>query len=159
MSSYLSRTPVEVGALVAEVCGADRGGVVTFLGLVRNHHQGRGVRSLEYSAYEPMADAEAARIVAEAESRWPVRIAMRHRLGPLKVADVAIAIAAAGAHRAEAFDACRYVIEETKQRLPIWKKEFYEDGSVGWVDGSAARGVGGAARSEQLDDAERRAER
>lgn len=131
---------------------------MTFLGLVRNHHEGRGVRSLEYSAYESMAEAEAARIVAEAERRWPIRMAMRHRLGSLMIGDIAIAIAAAGAHRAEAFEACRYVIEETKRRLPIWKKEFYEDGSVGWVDGSAAR-VGGAGSSEGLAEAERRAER
>jgi molybdopterin synthase catalytic subunit len=151
VSSFLTRTPVDLGTLVAEVGDADRGGVVTFLGLVRNHHQGRGVRSLEYSAYEPMADAEAARIVAEAESRWPIRVAMRHRLGSLLIGDIAIAIAAAGAHRAEAFEACRYVIEETKRRLPIWKKEFYEDGSVGWVDGSAARRLGGSV--SPLDEA------
>jgi molybdopterin synthase catalytic subunit len=98
-----------------------------------------------------MADAEAARIVAEAEGRWPIRIAMRHRLGSLNIGDIAIAIAAAGAHRAEAFEACRYAIEETKRRLPIWKKEFYEDGSVGWVDGSAARRLGGSA--SPLDEA------
>jgi len=159
MSSSLTRMPVDLEALVAAVSAANRGGVVTFLGLVRNHHEGRGVRHLEYSAYEPMADAEAARIVAEAESRWPVRIAVSHRLGALNVGDIAIGIAAAGAHRAEAFEACRYVIEQTKWRVPIWKKEFYEDGSVGWVDGSAARRVGGATTSEELNEAERGAGR
>jgi molybdopterin synthase catalytic subunit len=148
MPSFLSQAPLDLGALVDEVSAADRGGVVTFLGLVRNHHEGRTVLRLEYSAYETMADAEAGRIVAEAESRWPTRIAMRHRLGPLQVGEVAVAIAVAGAHRAEAFEACRYVIEETKRRVPIWKKEFYADGSVGWVGGSAARRVEGSTGSE-----------
>jgi len=132
--TFLTENPLELGGLVAEVSGDDRGGVATFLGLVRNHHDGRGVARLEYSAYAPMAEAECAAIVAEAEGRWPVRIAVRHRLGVLEVGDAAVAVAAAGAHRAEAFDACRYVIEELKRRVPIWKREQYLDGQAGWVE-------------------------
>jgi molybdopterin synthase catalytic subunit len=79
-------------------------------------------------------------VVAEAMGRWPVRIALRHRLGDLEVGDVAVAIAAAGAHRDEAFAACRYVIEEVKRRVPIWKRERFADGTEEWVNPTS--GVG-----------------
>ncbi len=130
----LTDQPLDLGALVTEVSGPGRGGIASFLGLVRDHHEGRAVVRLEYSAYGPMAEAEAAVIVAEAEQRWPVRVAARHRLGTLEVGQAAVVVAAAGAHRAEAFDACRYVIEELKRRVPIWKKEFFADGTTGWVE-------------------------
>jgi molybdopterin synthase catalytic subunit len=139
MPSLLTREPIDLERLVRAVAAPERGGVATFLGLVRNHHGGRSVLRLEYSAYEPMAEAEAGRILVEAERRWPVRVALVHRLGDLAVGDAAVAVVAAGAHRAEAFDACRYVIEELKVRVPIWKKEHYADGSVLWVDPTAAR--------------------
>jgi molybdopterin synthase catalytic subunit len=134
MSRYLSRDPIDATRLVETVAASDRGGIATFIGLVRDHQDARRVLRLEYSAYEPMAEAEAGRIVAEAEQRWPVRVALLHRVGSLAIGDVAVAIAAASAHRAPAFDACRYVIEAVKRRVPIWKKEFYADGSVTWVD-------------------------
>lgn len=139
MGHLLTRTPLDLASLVASVSAPDRGGVAVFLGMVRNHHGGREVLRLEYSAYEPMAEAEAARIIGEAESRWPVKIALAHRIGDLAIGDAAVAVAAAGAHRAEAFDACRYVIEELKVRVPIWKKEHYADGSVVWVDPTAGK--------------------
>ena len=85
-----------------------------------------------------MAEAECARIVAEAEAQWPVRVSLAHRIGALAIGEAAVAVAAGGAHRDEAFAACRFVIEEVKRRVPIWKKEFYADGSVEWV------GVAGA---------------
>lgn len=135
--SYLVTDPIDLGALLALVQSPERGGVASFLGTVRNHHHGRDVLRLEYSAYEPMAEAECERIVAEAESRWDVAVALRHRVGGLEIGDTAVAIAAASAHRDEAFLACRYVIEEVKRRLPIWKREVYADGSVEWVDASA----------------------
>jgi len=134
MTTFLTRHRIQLADLTASVSGPDRGGVASFLGLVRNHQDGRTVERLEYSAYEPMAEAEAERIVAEATQRWPVQIALQHRLGGLGIGDIAVAVVAAGSHRAESFDACRYVIEELKHRVPIWKKEFYCDGSVGWVD-------------------------
>ncbi len=149
MSRFLTREPIDIATLVAATAAPDRGGVATFLGLVRDHHEGRRVRRLEYSAYEPMAEAEAARIVAEAEGRWPVGIAFQHRLGTLEVGDTAVGVAAAGAHRDEAFEACRYVIEQTKRRVPIWKKEHFEDGSVAWVDGSAAGRLVGSVVIEE----------
>jgi molybdopterin synthase catalytic subunit len=138
MSAFLTRAPVDLPALLAAVSSPERGGVATFLGLVRNHQDGREVLRLEYAAYEPMAEAESARIVAEAEGRWPVTVALSHRLGTLAIGDVAVAVVAASAHRAPAFDACRYVIEELKRRVPVWKKEFYADGSIVWVDPTAA---------------------
>jgi molybdopterin synthase catalytic subunit len=136
--AFLSAAPLELAELVARVEAPERGAVASFLGLVRDHHRGRAVHRLEYSAYAPMAEAECARIVAEAEERWPVRIVLAHRIGALEIGDVAVAIAAGAAHRDEAFAACRFVIEEVKRRVPIWKKEFYADGAVEWV------GAGGA---------------
>lgn len=132
--ALLTGEPLDLGALVAEVAGPDRGAVATFLGLVRDHHEGRGVLRLEYSAYPDMAEAEATAILGEAAGRWPVQLAARHRTGMLEVGEAAVAVAAAGAHRGEAFEACRYVIEELKRRVPIWKREYYTDGSVGWVE-------------------------
>ena len=101
---------------------------------MRDHQDDRPVERLEYSAYEPMAGAECARIVAEAEERWPAAVALEHRVGLLAVGDVAVAVVAAAAHREQAFAACRYVIEEVKRRVPVWKKEFYADGTAEWVN-------------------------
>lgn len=131
---FITAEPIDLAPLLAEVSSPGRGGVASFLGLVRNHHQDRAVLRLEYSAYGPMADAECARIVAEAQSRWRVAVALRHRVGSLAIGDTAVAVAAAGAHRDEAFAACRYVIEEVKRRVPVWKREHYADGTVLWVD-------------------------
>jgi len=139
--AYLVSEPVTIDVLIAAVLSPERGAVATFLGTVRNHHLGRAVLELAYEAYAPMAEAECARIVAEAESRWPVRIALQHRIGRLQVGDVAVAIAAGSGHRAESFDACRYVIEELKSRVPIWKRERYADGSEAWVDPTAPGGT------------------
>ena len=135
--SFLTRDPIDVAALTKGAVGNSDGGIATFVGLVRDHQDGHTVARLEYSAYEPMADAECAAIVHAAEARWPVRIEVRHRLGALEIGDIAVAVVAASAHRAPAFEACRYVIEEVKRRVPVWKKEFYADGSIGWVDPAA----------------------
>jgi molybdopterin synthase catalytic subunit len=130
----ISREPVDVPRLVAAVEAPEIGGIATFIGLVRNHHEGRGVEGLEYSAYVPMAEREMRAILSEAGARWAVKLAATHRIGALSIGDVAVAIVAAGAHRGEAFDACRYVIEEVKQRVPIWKRERYADGTEAWVE-------------------------
>ena len=135
---FVTDRPIELTPLVAQVQAPDRGGVASFLGLVRDHHEGRGVLRLDYSAYRPMAEAECGRIVAEAEARWQVAVAPRHRVGTLQVGDVAVAVAAAGGHRDEAFAAGRCVIEDVKRRVPIWQREYYADGTVGWVDPTAA---------------------
>lgn len=135
---YLTRDPLDLGSLVAQVSSARRGGIATFLGVVRDHHDGQAVRELEYSAYEPMAESVAGEIVAETQQRWPVTVALGHRLGRLALGDAAVAIAVAGDHRDEAFAACRHVIEEVKRRLPIWKRERYADGTEAWVDPTRA---------------------
>ncbi len=133
----LTREPLLVDALIREVAGPERGGTCVFLGTVRNGSEEGGVTAIEYSAYEPMADAELERILGEVRERWPTaRAALRHRLGRVPAGEASIAIAAAAPHRAEAFAACRHVIEEVKRRLPIWKKEYRVDGTASWVDPS-----------------------
>ncbi len=138
--SYLSRDPVEVAELITAVQSARDGAIATFLGVIRDHHDGKSVTELEYTGYEPMAQTVAAAVVAEAESRWPVRVGLRHRLGRLVIGDVAVAVVVAGAHRDEAFAACRFVVDEVKRRVPIWKRERYPDGTEAWVDPTAAGG-------------------
>jgi molybdopterin synthase catalytic subunit len=132
---YTTREPISPGGLLAEVAGPDCGATCLFLGTVRDGPEDGGVTGIEYSAYEAMAGAELDRIIAEARRQWPAaRVALRHRLGLVPTEEASIGIAAAAPHRADAFAACRYVIEEVKQRLPIWKKELRADGSVLWVD-------------------------
>ena len=134
---YLSERPIDPAALAAAVDAPAHGGSCTFLGTVRNRHGGREVVELEYSAYGAMAEATIAAIVAAAEARWPVRLAVVHRVGRLQVGETAVAVVAAGAHREEAFAACRHVIEELKRRVPIWKRERFADGTESWVDPTA----------------------
>jgi len=132
--AFITGAPVDLPSLLAEVEAPERGAVAAFVGRVRNHHAGRGVLRLGYSAYGPMAEAECGRIVAEAETRWPVAIGLRHRVGSLAIGDIAVAVVAASAHRDAAFAACRHVIEEVKRRVPVWKREYYADGAEAWVD-------------------------
>jgi molybdopterin synthase catalytic subunit len=151
--AYLTHAPLDLGRLVARVSAPARGGVACFLGVVRDHHGGRAVESLDYSAYEPMAETECARILAEARARWQAEVALEHRLGHLEVGDAAVAIAAAAAHRDAAFAACRYVIEEVKRRVPIWKRERYTDGTEAWVDPTAGRRADGQAGRDSAPSA------
>ena len=133
--TYLTKDPISVGALLAEVAAPQCGGTCLFLGTVRDAPQDGGVTGIEYTAYEAMAVAEFDRLLAEVRRRWPdARLAVRHRLGLVPTEEASIAIAAAAPHRAAAFEACRYVIEEVKKRLPIWKKELRADGTALWVD-------------------------
>lgn len=126
-------TALSLDAVVAAVSGAESGGVVTFTGQVRNQTRGRRVLRLEYEAYAPMAERVLAQIGQEAAERWPgARLAIHHRTGVLEPGEPAVVIAAAAPHRAEAFEACRHAIERLKVDVPIWKKEFFEDGEV-WV--------------------------
>jgi molybdopterin synthase catalytic subunit len=135
--SYLTREPISLDALLAQVAAPECGGTCVFLGTVRNGPEEGGVTSIEYTAYAEMAEAELARIVALARERWPdARVAVRHRLGLVAVGEPSVAVVAAAPHRAQAFDACRYVIEGVKARLPVWKKEVRADGSEVWVDPS-----------------------
>jgi molybdopterin synthase catalytic subunit len=135
--TYLTRDALSVERLVAEVAGATLGGTCVFLGTVRDGPDEHGVTAIEYSAYEEMVEAEFGRLLADARGRWPdARIVVRHRLGTIPVGEASIAIVAAAPHRAQAFEACRYVIEEVKRRVPVWKKELRVDGSEVWVDPS-----------------------
>lgn len=129
--------PIDVAALLGQVAGSGRGGQVLFVGTVRDHHAGRGVRCLEYSAYLPMAVATLEALIRETTARWPVTIAVQHRVGRLEIGEVAVAVAVAGDHRDESFAACRHLIEELKVRVPIWKREYYVDGTEAWVDPTA----------------------
>lgn len=132
---YLTRDPISPAALLTEVAAPHCGATSLFLGTVRDGPADGGVTGIEYSAYESMAIAELDRILGEARKQWPeVRVTVRHRLGLVPTEEASIGIAAAAAHRAEAFAASRYVIEAVKQRLPIWKKELRADGSATWVD-------------------------
>ena len=133
--TYLTREALSVDRLVAEVATPTCGGTCLFVGTVRNGPDEQGVTAIEYSAYEEMVEAEFGRLLADARGRWPeARIAVRHRLGTIPVGEASIAIAAAAPHRAQAFEACRYVIEEVKRRVPVWKKELRVDGTEVWVD-------------------------
>src|SRR5256885_13507267 len=135
--SYVTRSPISLDLLVAEVSSPACGGACLFLGTVRNGPDEQGVTAIEYSAYEDMVDAEFGQLLADARGRWPeARIAVRHRLGTIPVGEASIAIVAAAPHRVQAVEACRYVIEGGKQRIPVWKKELRVDGSEVWVDPS-----------------------
>ncbi len=126
----LGEDPLDLGALVTLVAGPGRGGIATFSGTVRDHFEGRAVLQLSYEAYPEMALTEMSRLCDVVETRWPgVAIAMAHRLGCLDLGESAVCIAAGAPHRAEAFDACRFAIDELKRRIPIFKKEIYTDGS------------------------------
>jgi molybdopterin synthase catalytic subunit len=134
MMNYLTRNPISVDSLLIAVQGTERGGTSVFLGTVRADED---VTGIDYSAYDDMANAESDRILAEAQARWSgVRVTLQHRLGLVPVGEASIGIAAAAPHRDEAFAACRYVIEEVKKRLPVWKKELHADGTRTWVDSS-----------------------
>lgn len=146
MRSALVTDPIDLAALVAEVQRSANGATVLFVGTVRDINDGRAVSGLEYSAYAPMAEHEMAGIVAEAAARWGTSdIAVEHRTGPLALGDASVAIAVAHPHRGAAYEASRYVIEELKRRVPVWKREHYADGTREWVDPTrAAPSRGGA---------------
>jgi len=132
---FFTERPIDTEMPVRAVSAPEYGAVVTFVGTVRSSTAGERVTHLEYEAYRPLADHRAAEIVADAQTRWPVRCTIVHRLGPVQVGDCSVVIAVASAHRAAAFDACRWLLDELKASVPIWKKEFTESG-VCWVEGS-----------------------
>jgi molybdopterin synthase catalytic subunit len=133
----LRDTPLSVDEVIAKVSRDSAGGIDVFVGVVRDHNEGRPVVRLEYQAYRSMALAEMERIAREIEERIPgVTVAASHRTGSLAVGDLAVVCAASAPHRGEAFAACRALIDEIKHRVPIWKREHGPDGAywVGWVD-------------------------
>ena len=131
---WLQAAPLSLDALLARVRSPDCGGEVTFTGVVRNRSRGERIRHLEYEAYEPLALREMQAIADEALRRWPeVRLALVHRIGHLEIGEAAVMVAAAAPHRAQAFEASRFAIDTLKATVPIWKKEFTEDGAY-WVE-------------------------
>jgi molybdopterin synthase catalytic subunit len=144
--------PAEVVRLVSEAepggPSAANGAIVTFIGTVRGDNQGHRVLRLEYEAYEPLALRAFRLIVGETSGRWPgARVAFHHRTGRVELGEASVVIAASSPHRAEAFAACRYVIERIKQIAPVWKREYFEGGDV-WIEGATADPDDERAREE-----------
>jgi len=138
---------LDAAALLAEVADAGHGASTLFLGTVREVNDGRPVTGIDYTAYVAMAERELALIVGEAAERFGTeegapRIVAEHRLGTLGVGEASVAVAAGHARRAPAMDAVRYVVEELKRRVPIWKREHYADGTREWLDPTAAGAAG-----------------
>jgi molybdopterin synthase catalytic subunit len=130
----LTEEPIDFAALTESIRSTESGAVVLFLGTVREMTNGRRTTALDYEAFGPMAEAKLAEIEAEARRRWPLEgVAIVHRLGRLELGDVSVAVAVSSPHRAEAFEAARYVIDTLKQTVPIWKKENWHDGTTEWV--------------------------
>ena len=131
---FITDEPIRVPDFLAARPPASCGAVASFVGIVRNHDHGRAVWKLYYESYRPMAEKRIQSIIEEARSRWPVEeIKVTHRVGWLGIGEVAIAVAVSSAHRAEAFAACEHVVEQIKHTVPIWKNEFFEDGTSEWV--------------------------
>ncbi|WP_394695133.1 molybdenum cofactor biosynthesis protein MoaE [Pseudoxanthomonas japonensis] len=131
---HLSETPIDIAPLRAGVLDPRAGGYASFEGWVRDHHAGRAVDGLDYEAYATLAEREGERIIAEAKARFDVIDARCvHRVGTLVIGDLAVWVGVSAAHRGAAFDACRYIIDETKRRVPIWKREHYREGDADWL--------------------------
>jgi molybdopterin synthase catalytic subunit len=131
----LHQTRLEPQRLQSSLQHASCGGYVSFAGAVRDHNDGRSVLRLEYEAFAPLALSEGSRILAEARTRFGVERALcAHRVGMLQIGELAVWVGVSAAHRGEAFDACRYIIDHVKHRVPIWKKEYYTDGESDWIN-------------------------
>jgi molybdopterin synthase catalytic subunit len=131
----LLETPLSLDAAVAAVRHPGAGGLVLFLGIVRDHAEKGAVSRLDYEAHTALAQREMLRVAHEVVSERPgVRLSVQHRVGSLAVGDIAVVVAASAAHRGEAFDACRAAIDRIKESVPIWKKEWAPDGSALWVN-------------------------
>src|SRR5246127_2807747 len=126
---------IDAEALIRHVRSGSDGAIVTFDGCVRNQSHGRRTLYLDYEAYESMALAKMGEIAAEAHAKFSIdRVAIAHRLGRLEIGETSVFIAVSAPHRAAAFEACRFAIDTLKRSVPIWKKEYFEDGAV-WADG------------------------
>jgi molybdopterin synthase catalytic subunit len=142
--------PLAASAVAALLADPECGAVTTFVGLVRDHNAGRRVLWLEYEAYAPLAVKAFRQIEDETRGRWPsAGLAIHHRIGRVAIGEASVVIAAASAHRADAFSASRYAIERLKQIAPIWKHEHFEGGEV-WIEGATADPGDEAARQMAL---------
>lgn len=148
MRTAIVSRPIDASAVMAEVAGSRNGATVLFVGTVRDVNDGAAVSGLDYSSYAGMAERELASIAAEAASRWNTNdIVVEHRIGTLELGDASVAIAVAHPHRGEAYESSRYIIEELKKRLPVWKRERYVDGRAEWVNaGGGTRDAGSGTK-------------
>lgn len=137
---HVTERPIDLAAWRSRLDHPQAGGLVMFEGVVRNHHQGRSVRHLDYQGYAPLAVRVGSDILAAARSRWPLLAALGcHRIGHLEVGEAAVWIGTAAAHRTEAFAACAWIMDEVKARVPVWKRETFADGAVEWSQGTVLR--------------------
>jgi molybdopterin synthase catalytic subunit len=144
MDFRFATTPIDAAALARELANPAAGGTVTFEGRVRNANEGRAVVALEYEAFAELAGKEGERILAEARGRFEILAAVCvHRTGRLGLGDLAVWIGVTAAHRGPAFEACRYLIDQIKARVPIWKKEHYVDGASEWINANGDRSAPG----------------
>lgn len=141
--SAVVTTTIQPQDLLARVGSKEDGAVLLFLGIVRDHADGRAVDGMRYDAYREMAESVLAEVAGEAAQRLGTdRVAVIHRIGELELGDVSVAVAVSSPHRVESYEASRYIIEEIKKRLPVWKKERYSDGGAEWVAGAVPPGTG-----------------
>ncbi len=140
MTTIVTERPLRPEELLALVSAPGHGAQDLFVGAVRDLHEGKRVEAVSYDAFIPLAEKTLAGIAAEAEERFGAKVAAAHRVGRLEVGEASVVIAAGAPHRAEAFEACRYVIEQIKVRLPVWKQEHYADGSKSWLEGCRLHG-------------------
>jgi molybdopterin synthase catalytic subunit len=141
------RTALDMQELVRYVTDPSAGAIATFIGTTRNNNEGRKVIALDYDAYPEMAEKELKRIGDDAKKKWSIeRMGIVHRIGPVQITEASVMIAVSAAHRDDAFQACRFAIEEIKKTVPIWKKEVFEGGEV-WI---------GSQTGQPLSDAELR---
>ena len=137
MKSRISRKPIDPTKALESVMDEDAGGIVLFVGTIRNQTKGKEVKGLEYEVYRPMAERQIARLEEEIRKRWPVKsIRLIHREGKLKVGEVSVVVAVSAVHREEAFEAARYAIDRIKESFPIWKREKFKGGRYAWVKGT-----------------------
>ena len=138
----VTRKTIDLQELVAFVTDPAAGAIATFIGTTRDNNEGRKVLALDYEAYPEMAEKELARLGEEAKKKWNIeRMAIVHRIGPVQITEPSVIIAVSAAHRADAFAACRFAIEEIKKSVPIWKKEIFEGGEV-WIGTQSGQPLG-----------------
>ena len=139
----VTREPLDLQELVRYVTDPAAGAIATFIGTTRNNNEGRCVIALDYEAYPEMAEKELARLGEEAKRKWKIeRMAIVHRIGPVQITEPSVMIAVSAAHRDDAFQACRFAIEEIKKRVPIWKKEVFEGGEI-WIGTQSGQPLAG----------------
>jgi molybdopterin synthase catalytic subunit len=154
MRFRFTQSAIDTEAARRELSDLGAGGYVSFEGWVRNFNEGREVTRLAYEAFQDLAVKEGERILAEAAARYPVKRALCiHRIGALALGEIAVWVGVSSAHRGEAFDACRFIIDEVKHRVPIWKKEYYRNGDSGWVNCERCAAAPQAHRHDHEPDA------